>query len=110
MGGPHHINKRKRIHLKKEKYPHPNKWVRWLDNFLLVIAVLGPLVTLPQIIRIFLYKNADGLSIITWGFFALGSIPWVAYGIVHKEKPIVVSYSLWFILYLATVIGILVYG
>ncbi len=110
MAGIHHLNKRKRIHLKKEEYPHPQKWVRWLDNFLLVVAVLGPLVSIPQLIRIYFMKNISGVSIITWIFFAVGAIPWVAYGVVHKEKPIVISYALWFLLSVLIVIGILVYG
>jgi len=110
MVGMHHLSKRKRIHLKKEQYPHPNKWVRWLDKFLLIVAVLGPLITLPQIIEIYFVKNVSGVSIITWGLFALGAIPWIIYGFVHKEKPIVISYALWFVLALLIVVGVVVYS
>ena len=110
MVGMQHISKRKRIHLKKEAYPNPRRGIRWLDNFLLIVAVLGPLITLPQIIEIYFVKNVSGVSIITWGLFALGAIPWVIYGFVHKEKPIIISYALWFVLALLIVVGVLFYG
>lgn len=106
----HHIHRRKRIHKKLEKYPHSNKWIRNFDKFLLVIAVIGPLLTIPQIIKIFTLKNATGVSVISWSLLALFSIPWIIYGFIHKEKPIIVSYILWFILDMVVVFGTLRYG
>ena len=32
LNGYHHFHRRKRIHLKHEKYPHPNKWKRLIDK------------------------------------------------------------------------------
>lgn len=110
MPGIHHVHKRKRVHLHKQKFPHPNKWVRRLDRFLLVVAVIGPLVSLPQLVQVWFRQDVSGVSIITWSAFALGAIPWVAYGIVHKEKPIVVSYCIWFILAVLIVAGVLFHG
>ena len=105
----HHIHKRKRVHEKLQKYPHPNKWVRFLDNFLLVFAVVGPASLLPQIIKIFSLKAVGGVSLITYCLWALGAIPWVIYGVVHKAKPIIIAYSLWFLSYLIVLFGILIY-
>lgn len=106
----HHVHKRKRIHHKKEVFPHPHKWVNFLDNFLLFIAVLGPVVVIPQIVKVYLHQEVTGLSIWTWGLLTIGAVPWVLYGLVHKEKPIIISYGLWFLAYLSIVIGILLYG
>lgn len=108
-GGIHHLHKRKRIHQKLEKYPHPKKWIKILDNFLLIIAVIGPLNNLPQIIKIFALKSSSGVSTLTFSLFSLFNIPWIIYGIVHKEKPIIIAFSLWFITNMIVVIGTLIY-
>ena len=105
----HHLHKRKRVHKKLEKYPHSDPKIRFLDNLLLVIAVLGPLSMAPQIIKIFVSKTT-GVSILTFTFFALISIPWIIYGIVHKEKVIVIAYTLWLIASLIVIAGTLIYS
>lgn len=104
------MSKRKRVFELSELYPSPKKFVRWLDKFLVLVAIVGPLVNAPQIWKIYWLKDATGVSILTWGFLTIGCIPWVAYGLVHKEKPIIISYSLWFVLNLVIVAGVLIYG
>ena len=81
-----------------------------MDNFLLFIAVLGPLVIIPQIVKVYFRQEVAGLSIWTWGLLTVGAIPWVIYGLVHKEKPIVISYGLWFLAYLSIIVGIFIFG
>jgi uncharacterized protein with PQ loop repeat len=108
--GLHHISKRKRVHKKLEQYPHPQKWIRALDKLLIFIAVLGPLLALPQVLKIFIYKSAEGVSFISWLSWLFLGIPWLLYGFVHKEKPIIVAYILWTFMHFAVVLGILLYG
>lgn len=107
--GFYHLHRRKRIYQKLEKYPHPNKGIRALDRLVLILAFIMPIVELPQLIKIFAEKTAEGVSLSTWSFFVLCGIPWLIYGIVHKEKPIVILYLLWIIIDSAIVIGILLY-
>jgi len=105
----HHLHKRKRIYKKLEKYPHPSRSFRILDKIVLVIAFLFPLIELPQLLEIYIKKSAQNVSIITWSFFVLFGIPWIIYGIVHKEKPIVILYALWIIIDSLIVLGIVLY-
>lgn len=106
----HHLHKRKRIHEKHEKYPHPNKWKRFLDKLVYVVGVLGPLWTIPQLMKIFVNKNASGLSLITWIAYFFGAIILLLYSFSHKEKPLIIMYSLWVIIHIIMIIGILLYG
>lgn len=106
----HHLHKRKRMHEKLEKFPHPNKRIKFLDNMLLLIASISPLSTVPQIIKIYATKNAIGVSKLTFSLFALFDIPWIIYGVVHKEKPIIIAYSLWLIANITIVTGTLIYA
>jgi len=108
-GGMHHLHRRKRVYKKLEMYPHENKWINFLDKFLIVVAVIGPLIALPQILQIFIFKSAMGVSGLSWGLYALFNIPWFIYGIVHKDKPIAIAYSLSFVANFTVLIGTLMY-
>jgi MtN3 and saliva related transmembrane protein len=105
----HHLHKRERIYKKFEKYPHPNKFKRLVDKLIYGIALFGPVVSIPQILKIYLYQNAAGVSLFTWIGYLIGSIFWIIYGALHKEKPIVFSSSLWIVIELLVIAGILIY-
>ena len=100
---------RKRAHSKLKMYPNKNKWIKFLDRFLIVVAVIVPLITLPQILQIFIFKSAMGVSSLSWGLYALFNIPWLIYGLVHKNNPIVISYSFSLIANLIVFTGALIY-
>jgi len=38
--------------LKEEPYPHPNKWKRLMDKLIYFAGVLGPIMTIPQLSKI----------------------------------------------------------
>lgn len=105
----HHKHQRKRFHLQKQEYPHPNKKVHLLDKVCLVFSVLMPATTIPQIWRIFEYKEVEGLSLLMWALYTIGVIPFLIYGIVHKEKPLIILNVLWLIAQIIIIVGILIY-
>jgi uncharacterized protein with PQ loop repeat len=107
--GIHHIHRRKRVHHNLEPYPHKDKYVRLLDQLLLVIAIVAPIMSIPQVLKIYLHHNSSGISTFSFVMFTLFNIPWIFYGIVHKEKPIVITYILWFISNIFIVVGSLMY-
>ncbi len=108
--GLHHHHVRKRIHQKHEPYPHPHKWKRFIDRAIYVVGLFGPIMTIPQLSKIWIEKNASGVSAISWAAYLVVAIFWVIYGVAHKEKPIIVISSVWIILELLIVMGILLYG
>ena len=108
--GRHHLEKRKRLHVKHEKYPHPNKWKNFVDKLVYVVGIISLIMTIPQVTIIWLEQNASGVSILSWMSYLLAVIVWILYGILHKEKPIIVVYTLWIIMEIFIIIGILIYG
>jgi len=44
---------------------------------------------LPQLFKIWLHKDASGVSFISWMSFSVFSLIWLMYGILHKDKPII---------------------
>ena len=75
-----------------------------------VAGLAGPFTALPQAIYIWTAHQAAGVSLCSSvGFTAVAGI-WLAYGIVLRQGPIVLSSTLWVILDLAIVSGVLRYG
>jgi len=109
-GALHHVHKRKRVHQKFEKYPSKDKWKRFIDKLIYIVAILGPLISITQAYKIWHYQSATGVSLITWSTYVLGGFAWTIYGIVHNEKPIVLNGILWIAVGLLVVIGGLMYS
>ena len=105
-----HVHLRKRRHPALEPYPARNSMKRWLDRLILMVGVIGPAMIVPQIMLIYTEKNASGVSAISWLAWALLDIPWIIYGLVHREPPIVMTYFLWFLGNLLVFFGAVLYG
>ena len=80
-----------------------------IDLLVYMVGVLMIILTIPQIITIWIFKEALGVSTITWCAYFVGAIVWVMYGIVHKQKPIIITYSIWMVLDMLIIIGTLIY-
>ncbi|MBN2881413.1 hypothetical protein JXM83_05165 [Candidatus Woesearchaeota archaeon] len=106
----HHLHVTKRIIHAREKYPHPNKFKSMLDKIIYFIGLTGPLMTIPQILKIWSEKSAAGVSMISWMTYLITAFFWLAYGITHKEKPIVITYIFWILTEGFVVAGIFIYG
>jgi uncharacterized protein with PQ loop repeat len=101
---------RKRVHLKKQKYPHPNKAIAMFDRLMIVLGALNAVATLPQVLQIWIGKDATGVSLISWSYYCFYATMFLIYGLIHKEAPIIIAYSLALVLYFLIVIGTLLYS
>jgi uncharacterized protein with PQ loop repeat len=91
-----HLHLRKRKARTLEPYPATSPWKRLLDRIIYAAGIVGPAMSIPQIVLIYSTKNATGLAPESWLVWCVLNIPWILYGIVHKETPIVMTYTLWF--------------
>lgn len=101
---------RKRISRGLEPMPARTRWKRALDRVVLAAGLISPAVALPQVIQIYTTGDATGLVAFSWGAWAAMNIPWVFYGLAHKEMPIVISYTCWFGINSLVCIGAILYG
>ena len=108
--GLHHFHKRKRVHEKLEPYPHPEKWKNLLDKLIYVAGIAGPIMSIPQLLKVWVEQNVAGISVISWASFAVINVFWIVYGVVHKSKPIVLNYTAWFIINVLIATGAVLYG
>lgn len=81
-----------------------------MDKAIYVIGIAGPIMTIPQLTKIWIEKNAVGVSAISWFAYLIIAFFWLIYGVMHKEKPIILTFSVWIILDILIVIGILMYS
>lgn len=104
------LNIRKRFFKGLDEYPSKKFWIRFLDKALVIIAIVGPLMGVPQLWNVFVNHNVTGLSFVSWSVWAFFNLFWLAYGFIHKVKPIIITYILWFLVNASVAIGILLYS
>ncbi len=93
-----HKKRRKQIKTKKE-----------IDLLCYFGSVFMPLTALPQIHLLYTSKNAGGLSLAMWILYGLGVIPFLLFGVMHKEKQLVILNLLWLVVDITMITGILIY-
>lgn len=101
---------RKSVSKQMESYPSEKFWIRFLDKLLMIIAVVSPMMAIPQVYEVYGLHAVAGLSFISWASWALFNLPWIAYGFVHKQRPIIIMYILWFLMNASIAVGILLYS
>lgn len=101
--GIYHLNKKTNKNLLR-KYMK-----KYIDKWIFIIALIWPLLTIPQVLMIRINKNAESISLFTWGAYISSATLWLIYGIIHKEKAIIFSNILWMIVNIAVFIGAIIY-
>jgi len=89
---------------------HASIFHKALNAVIMVVATASPLITLPQLFDIYTKKNVSGVSSITWLAYVFTATIWFAYGIIHREKVIIINGILGVILGAVIFIGTLLYG
>jgi len=93
-----------------EPYPARTFGRRFLDVTVYAAGILGPVMSLPQVILVYVGQDVAGISVISWLGWAILDIPFIIYGFAHKERPIIITYTLWMLINLSVAIGAVIYG
>lgn len=81
-----------------------------IDRAMLLVATIHPLAAIPQVIVIYANQSAANVSLATWLSFMLIGVIFLLYALTHDIKPLIVNQILWFLVDLAVVVGIILYG
>jgi len=92
-----HFHKRHKKKVKKS----------FIDRLVVVAVIGGPIFTLPQAYEVW-FRESEGVSLLSWSSYLVFNFIWLAYGIKHKEKPIILAEIIWIILDVIIILGILV--
>jgi len=108
--GKHHLNSRKRLYKNLPIYPHKDKLKNYVDRLIYIMATVMPIFTVTQVFKIWYYQNAAGVSLIAWSAYFFATVIWLAYGILHEEKPIIYSNGIAMVINFSIVLGTIFYG
>jgi uncharacterized protein with PQ loop repeat len=92
---------------KKKETRTKGDFVHLLDESMFFIALISPIMTIPQVLTIWVDGQKDGVSLISWVTYLFTSIFWVIYGIVHKEKLILTTNGIWIVINMLIIAGLL---
>lgn len=109
MLGFHHLRSRVLLSGGLEPFPAQGAFKRFLDRLMYAVGVLAPFALLPQVVRLYATKSSAGVSLATWVLLAFFNLLWIMYGVVHKDKPIIIAHSLFIVMNAAIIVGALIY-
>ncbi len=80
-----------------------------LDDLALVVGVVQPLTTIPQIVLIYTSRDASGVSFFMWTAYNVASIILLMYGLRHKLPPIIWAQALWLVVQTPMMLSVFVF-
>lgn len=80
-----------------------------LEKFLRVLSVVTMLMTVPQVLTVWVGGNANGVSLLSWGAYLFSACLWFVYGIRKRDKTIYLACIGWIMLDAAIVVGAIVH-
>lgn len=81
-----------------------------VDMLALIVGVIQPLMTLPQIYLIYASQDTSGVSLFMWTGYNVASVILLIYGFKHKLLPIVVAQILWLLVQTPMMVAVFIFG
>lgn len=88
--------------------PHRFVWV--MDVLAYMASSASLFFTLDQVRLVWAEQTASGVSLPAWSFYTLSAVVWLCYGLVHRERIIIVVNSLAFVTNGLVALGVVLYG
>jgi hypothetical protein len=82
------------------------KQLTLFDKVIILAAFMYPLSGLPQVIEVF-SGHAVGVSLWSWVSFLAFSTLFLAYGLIHKITPMIITNILWLAIDGLVIVGLL---
>ena len=86
--------------------PTPGLMKRLLGS----MSIFTMVMTVPQVITIWVSHRAAGISLLSWGAYLVSAAVWLWYGLQKRDKNIYLPCMGWILLDSAVILGALVYG
>ena len=85
----------------------PSKTV--MSRLLGGMSVFTMLMTVPQVLTIWVGHQAAGVSVLSWSAYLLSAILWFWYGLQKRDKNIYLPCVGWVVLDTAVIVGAVIY-
>ena len=74
------------------------------------MSIFTLLMTVPQVLTIWIGKQAAGVSTLSWAAYLLSALLWFWFGVMKRDKNIYLPCIGWIVLNSAVIAGAIVYG
>jgi uncharacterized protein with PQ loop repeat len=74
------------------------------------MSIFTLLMTVPQVLTIWVGHAAGGVSVVSWSAYLLSAVLWFWFGLQQRDKNIYLPCVGWVVLDAAVIAGALVYG
>jgi uncharacterized protein with PQ loop repeat len=81
-----------------------------LRRLLGAMSIFTLLMTVPQVLTIWVGREAAGVSVLSWGAYLLSALLWFWFGLLKRDKNIYLPCIGWIALNGAVVAGAVIYG
>jgi uncharacterized protein with PQ loop repeat len=81
-----------------------------LEKVLGVLSLVTMVLTVPQVLTIWIGHSAAGVSVVSWTAYLVSACLWFVYGLQRRDKTIYLPCVGWVALDLAVVAGVLLYS
>ena len=83
---------------------------RLIKRLLGSLSIFTMVMTIPQVLTIWVSHRAAGISMVSWGAYLVSAAVWLWYGLQKRDRNIYLPCLGWIILDGAVIVGALVYG
>ena len=80
-----------------------------LEKFLRVLSVVTMLMTVPQVLAVWVGRDAGGVSLLSWGAYLFSACLWFIYGLQKRDKTIYLACIGWIALDALIIIGVVIH-
>jgi uncharacterized protein with PQ loop repeat len=81
-----------------------------IDTLALIVGIIQPLATLPQIYIVYSSQDASDVSLFMWTGFNIASVVLLMYGLKHKLLPIILAQILWMVFQTPMMLSVFIFG
>src|SRR5436305_8829425 len=81
-----------------------------LEKSLRVLSVVTMVMTVPQVLTIWVGHNASGVSLASWSAYLTSACLWLVYGLQKHDKTVYVACIGWIVLDAAIVVGVVIHS
>lgn len=83
---------------------------RMMRRLLASMSVFTMLMTIPQVLTIWIGRRAAGVSLVSWSAYLLSAVLWFWYGVQKRDKNIYLPCIGWMVLDCAVILGVFTYA
>jgi uncharacterized protein with PQ loop repeat len=80
------------------------------NRILYALSILTMVMTIPQVVSIWLNRSATGVSVLTWSTYLVSACVWLIHGIRRRDPNIYLPCIGWIVLDAVIVIGVVRFG